>query len=122
MSMQSQRQLYLINFLETVHIPLWLIKDICWLMEYRTVGVVIAIPTVLVAFTMVVITWKDKTSVWTNLSILFWILANANWMLAEFYNWPTKSYSIWPFLMGILTFTIFLLIKLIGDRKSPIKN
>jgi hypothetical protein len=122
MSMKSQRQLSLVNFLETVHIPLWLIKDICWLMEYRTLGVIVAFPTVLVALVMVVISFKDKVLIWTNLSILFWILANANWMLAEFYNWPTKNYSIWPFLIGLLTFSIFLLIKLMERRKSLIKN
>lgn len=122
MSMNPQRVFPWVLVLETIHIPLWLIKDICWLMEYRTLGVIVAVPTVLVALVMVAITFKDKTAVWTNLSILFWILANANWMLAEFYNWPTKNYSIWPFLMGLLTFTIFLLIKLIGDRKSHIKN
>lgn len=103
--------------METIHIPLWLVKDICWLMEYRTLGVIIAVPTVLVALLMCVITFKEKDHFLPNVSIAFWIMANANWMFAEFYELDTKSYSIYPFLLGVFAFAIFIYIKLI-DRKK----
>lgn len=104
-------------FLETIHIPLWLIKDICWLMEYRMAGMIIAIPTILVAIIMTVITRKEKDHFLPNVSIALWILANANWMFAEFYELETKMYSIYPFALGVLAFSIFLYIKLIDYRK-----
>lgn len=104
-------------FFETIHIPLWLIKDICWLMEYRTAGVLIAIPTVLVAIWVAWITRKQQDHFLPNLSIALWIVANANWMVAEFYDLPYKPYSIYPFLLGVLVFIIFLFIKLIDNRK-----
>lgn len=108
-------------FLETIHIPLWLVKDICWLMEYRTLGIIIAVPTILVAFIMCGITYKERDHFLPNVSIAFWIVANANWMVAEFYRLETKSLSIYPFLLGVLAFVIFVFIKLI-DRKKTEQN
>ena len=104
-------------FLETIHIPLWLIKDICWLMDFKTAGVIMAIPTILVALLVAWISRKEKDHFLPNLSIALWILANANWMIAEFYSLPYKAYSIYPFTLGVLVFVIFLFIKLIDYRK-----
>lgn len=109
-------------FLETIHIPLWLIKDICWLMEYRTLGVIIAIPTIWVAIWMCFITYKKQDHFLPNVSIAFWIVANANWMVAEFYELETKQLSIYPFLLGVLAFLIFVYIKLIGKKKTEQNN
>ncbi len=46
--------------LETVHIPLWLVKDLCWLLTWKTLGVIMAIPTVLVAIIITVVSYQDK--------------------------------------------------------------
>ncbi|HEY1045279.1 MAG TPA: hypothetical protein VGF79_02500 [Bacteroidia bacterium] len=107
--MENQSRSNLQYVLETAHIPLWLLKDICWLMEYRTAGMIIAVPTILVAFWVAFITRKDKKMFLPNVSIAFWIVANANWMTAEFYNLNTKPLSIYPFLAGVLVFVIFCL-------------
>ncbi|MDP2174328.1 MAG: hypothetical protein Q8K70_00310 [Bacteroidota bacterium] len=96
-----------IFILETIHIPLWLIKDLCWLFTWRIAGIIIAVPTVLVAFYMVYLTKKDKNRLLPNFSIALWILANANWMIAEFYELPIKNYSAIPFVLGILVFALF---------------
>jgi hypothetical protein len=101
-----------LSALETSHVPLWLLKDICWLMSFRLVGVIIAIPTVLVAMIMVVLTYKDRSAFLPNLSIALWIIANTNWMVAEFYEFDTKSYSLYPFIGGLLVFVVFLIQKL----------
>jgi len=103
--------------LETAHIPLWLIKDVCWLMTYRTVGIVFAVPTIIVAIIMAFITYSDKDRFLPNVSIAFWIIANANWMVAEFYEFDTRFYSIYPFTAGILVFIVFLLQKLFKTNK-----
>lgn len=34
---------------ENVHILLWLLKDLCWVMDYKTAGVVMIVPTVGIA-------------------------------------------------------------------------
>ncbi len=94
--------------LEMAHIPLWLLKDLCWLMNWKTIGVIMAIPTVLVAIVLVIITSKEESRFLPNLSIAFWIIANANWMVAEFFYFPTKFYSIVPFIAGIIVFFIYL--------------
>lgn len=95
--------------LETVHIPLWLVKDLCWLLTWKTLGVIMAIPTVLVAIIITVVSYQDKKRFLPNISIAFWIIANANWMVAEFFDLPTKFYSIIPFSIGIAVFVWFLI-------------
>ena len=104
-------------FLETIHIPLWLLKDLCWLMTYRTFGVVMAIPTVLVALLMVYVTYGDKDRFLPNISIAFWILANASWMLDEFFVLGIRSYCLYPFVAGIFVFLIYLLLKLMKTKE-----
>ena len=104
-------------FLETIHIPLWLLKDLCWLMTYRTLGVVMAIPTILVALVMVYVTYGDRDRFLPNLSIAFWILANASWMMDEFFMFGIRSYCLYPFVAGILVFLIFLLLKLMKPKE-----
>lgn len=107
-----------VQFFEHIHIPLWLLKDIFWLLSFKTAGVVMAIPTILVAMLMVLITARNKSQFLPNVSILFWILANANWMFDEFFELGIKHYSLYPFLAGILVFVIFVLQKLMAFRKA----
>ena len=107
----------MVFFLETIHIPLWLLKDLCWLMSYRSLWLVMAIPTVLVALLMLYVTFGDKDRFLPNVSIAFWILANASWMLDEFYSLGIRSYCIYPFLAGILAFIIYVLLKLMKPKE-----
>ena len=100
-----------IEFLENIHIPLWLFKDLCWLMSWRFFGLLMAIPTIIVAIIIVVIHRKDKLKLLPNLSVLMWILANAQWMLAEFYELPTKNLSMYPFILGIASYFYFVYLK-----------
>lgn len=104
-------------FFESIHIPLWLIKDLCWLMEYKSLGIIMAIPTILVAFIMVYLTKNNKDQFLPNISIVFWILANANWMFDEFFDLGIKKYSLYPFIAGILVYFIHVSLKLIEKRK-----
>lgn len=99
----------LIYWLEIIHIPLWLIKDLCWLFVWDVLGIIIAIPTIVVALIIVLISTEDKSKFYPNLSILFWITANSLWMIAEFYNLNIKHYAAIPFSLGLLSFFIFLL-------------
>ncbi|MDI1235442.1 MAG: hypothetical protein PSX81_14270 [bacterium] len=98
----------LLLILEMTHIPLWLIKDLCWLLTWKTLGVIMAIPTVSVAIALTIFTQKDEARFLPNLSIAFWIIANANWMIAEFFNLPLRYFSIIPFIAGIIVFLFYL--------------
>jgi hypothetical protein len=97
-------------WLEIIHIPLWLIKDLCWLFVWDVLGVIMAIPTILVALIMVIISTDDRSKLFPNLSILFWIIANSTWMIAEFYDLNFKHFAAIPFGLGLLSFFVFLLI------------
>ena len=37
------------RYWENMHIPLWLLKDTCWMLEWRWMGVTMVIPTILTA-------------------------------------------------------------------------
>lgn len=117
--MEDSKRQRLQYLLETAHIPLWLIKDICWLMSYRLAGVIIAVPTIAVAIWMALLTRRNKDQFLPNVSIAFWILANANWMFAEFYELPTKELSIYPFALGVLVFLIFVLKRMMSGKDVP---
>jgi hypothetical protein len=89
----SQDQLYSIparyRKMENMHIIFWLLKDISWCMIWKPLGIAMIFPTL----------------------IIFWITANAYWMISEFlgfdetqllYGIEGKYLAIIPFSIGIL--------------------
>jgi hypothetical protein len=95
--------------LENLHIVFWLIKDTCWLLEFRLLGAVMVVPTVLLAAYMVKITFGHP-EFFLNCAVLFWILANSTWMILEFFNDDAfKIVAIIPFLLGILAISLYYL-------------
>lgn len=97
---------------ENLHIVFWLIKDLCWSLEFKIGGIVMVIPTVLLAIIIAYKT-KDNTSDFIhNLAVCFWICANATWMLGEFFTIELKPVAAVLFASGILiilTYYLFLL-------------
>lgn len=92
---------------ENIHIVLWLIKDSCWMMDWRWLGVFMILPTLSLAIYLMYQTIRT-TDFYLNASILFWILANSFWMLMEFFT--HDQYSHWaalPFGFGFLFIGIF---------------
>src|SRR5215212_5180050 len=70
--------------MENMHIAFWLMKDISWCMIWKELGIAMIIPTLSVA---IWITWKNRhivSELAHNLAIVFWISANAYWMISEF--------------------------------------
>lgn len=97
------------RYWENMHIPLWLLKDTCWMMEWRYLGVIMIIPTVLMA---VYILFKSRgyTEFWVNLAICFWITANSYWMCAEFFGFAEyKDLAGIPFILGMISVSVFYL-------------
>lgn len=97
--------------MENLHIAFWLMKDISWCMIWKELGLTMIVPTLSVA---IWIAWKNRhivSELAHNLAIVFWITANAYWMISEFFGFD--EYVIWnqytgkhiallPFAMGIL--------------------
>ncbi len=93
-----------IRHFENLHIPLWLLKDTCWMLQWKIAGVLMIIPTVIVAILITIISVKEKTDeFWVNLAICFWIFANSYWMICEFMDHESiKDYAGYPFLAGMI--------------------
>lgn len=94
---------------ENVHIPLWLLKDTCWMLHWKILGVTMIFPTVLVALIITVKTWREQEDeFWINLAVLFWIIGNSYWMLCEFFDHEElKNYAGIAFLAGMISVGYF---------------
>lgn len=97
--------------MENMHIVFWLVKDISWCMIWRELGMIMIVPTLSVA---IWISWRTrniKSELAHNLAVIFWISANAYWMISEFYgfdsmivwqNFTGKHLALLPFIAGAL--------------------
>jgi hypothetical protein len=96
---------------ENLHIPLWLLKDTCWMLHWKVLGVTMIVPTVLVAIIITVKSWREKDDeFWINFAILFWISGNSYWMLCEFYNHEElKDFAGLAFVSGMISVGYFYL-------------
>ena len=106
--------------MENMHIAFWLMKDISWCMIWKELGIAMIIPTLSVA---VWIAWKNreiKSELAHNLAIVFWISANAYWMISEFFGFDTniiwndltgKQMALIPFTTGALILLYYYLIQ-----------
>lgn len=96
-----------IKHYEYLHIVFWLIKDSCWMLELKIPGIVMIIPTIVLAAMIVYHTWRT-IDVFINTAILFWISANSYWMLVEFLGHiELKIYAAIPFALGFVFVGIF---------------
>ncbi len=93
--------------LENLHIVFWLIKDTCWLLEFRLLGTIMVVPTLFLAAYMVKITFGHAEFL-LNCAVLFWILANSTWMMLEFFNGNSgKIIAVVPFILGLLSISLY---------------
>ncbi|MCC6371919.1 MAG: hypothetical protein IT236_13025 [Bacteroidia bacterium] len=92
---------------ENLHIVFWLIKDTCWMLEVKWLGALMVLPTIGVAFYIILQTFKTR-EVYVNLAILFWISANSFWMCMEFFNNNHyKNFAAIPFALGFIFVGIY---------------
>jgi hypothetical protein len=70
---------------ENFHIVLWLLKDVCWVMGFKTMGTIMIIPTVTMAIYIAWLTRNSVVDLYHNLAVVCWITANSLWMLGELY-------------------------------------
>lgn len=110
-----------IRHYENLHIPLWLLKDTCWMMQWKTLGISMIIPTMLVALIITIKSLIEKTNeFWINLAICFWISANSYWMICEFMNRENlKNYAAIFFVAGMLCVIYFYGKRFVLKQKTP---
>jgi hypothetical protein len=106
--------------MENSHIIFWLLKDVSWCMLWKTLGILMIMPTLVIAL---VIAWRTrnlKSELAHNLAIAFWIAANSYWMVSEFFGFDEvivwqgltgKHMAIFPFAVGIVILAYYYLVQ-----------
>ena len=94
---------------ENLHILFWLVKDACWALEYKTLGVFMIFPTLILAIILSIRTKNILQELFPNLAITLWIIANSIWMCDEFFGLRIKNYCYAPFSIGLLLITYWLI-------------
>jgi hypothetical protein len=119
-NLPTQGSVYMIpkkyRIIENLHIVFWLIKDLCWCIGFKSLGIAMVVPTLCIAGYIV---WQNRTiasELYHNLAVLFWIVANSYWMISEFFSFDDKSFvggiegkifAVIPFVMGITCLIIY---------------
>ena len=97
--------------MENMQIIFWLIKDISWCMIWKPLGIAMIFPTLIIA---IIIAWRTRelaAELAHNMAIIFWITANAYWMISEFLGFDQtplffgvegKYLATVPFAIGII--------------------
>ncbi len=105
--------------MENLHIVFWLFKDISWCMLWRPLGIAMIFPTLFFAILITVRTRQYMSEVCHNLAVIFWITANAYWMVSEFFTFDSlpvygdisyKYLAVIPFTIGILILAYYYLL------------
>ncbi len=95
---------------ENLHILLWLIKDTFWVLDFKIGGMLMVLPTLLVA---IFITWNwrhYRSELFHNTAVCFWISANITWMIGEFFFADgTRPIAIGFFVAGLLVIGYYYL-------------
>ncbi len=103
---------------ENFHIVLWLLKDLCWVMDLRIAGLVMIVPTIGMA---VYIAWRlrhDTGELLHALAVVCWILANSIWMIGEFFlDDGTRPATAVLFATGLLLVLWYYLVVAPGGRR-----
>ena len=115
--------------MENMHIIFWLLKDISWCMIWKPIGIAMIFPTLIIGIIISFRTRKYVSEVYHNLAVVFWITANAYWMVSEFYAFDEmivygdityKYLAIIPFSIGILILAWYYLVWL-AMKKNAVK-
>jgi hypothetical protein len=96
--------------IENLHILFWLIKDVCWAMNFKELGMFMIVPTMTVAIIILFQTRHILSEFIHNLAVVFWIVANCTWMIGEFWkidenligNIGLRQMAIVPFGLGLV--------------------
>ena len=106
--------------MENMHIVFWLVKDISWCMLWKPLGIAMVFPTLIIAIIISYRTRMLKAELAHNLAVVFWITANAYWMVSEFFGFDQmhiwngyegKHLALIPFFTGAAILLYYYLIQ-----------
>ena len=104
---------------ENFHIVLWLMKDLCWVMIWKPLGLAMFVPTFLLA---VLIAWRSRAEIGEllhSLAVVCWIAANGIWMIGEFWFEDAKRHWAVPFFIaGLLSVAWYYIVVLPRRRRA----
>ena len=93
---------------ENLHVAFWLVKDACWCLLFKPLGMLMIIPTLYVAIDITIRTRHNRTDLFHNIAITLWICANATWMTGEFFfNDHLRSFAMVFFSLGLAVVAIY---------------
>jgi hypothetical protein len=104
---------------ENIHVFLWLVKDALWASHFTISALVMIAPTISAAIWLLYKNRKIYVELVHNLAILFWISANALWMISEFFNEEDvlKPFIISLFVIGITILALYYFSMLLKKNK-----
>lgn len=103
-----QQKLFPFRSLENLHILFWLIKDMCWVTLSRPLGIIMIVPTILIAIFLTIKNRKDISELSHNLAVCCWICANSTWMIGEFYfDDGLRNYAKIFFILGLICVGVY---------------
>ncbi|MCX7728411.1 MAG: hypothetical protein N2203_02965 [Bacteroidia bacterium] len=98
-----------LRFYENIHILFWLIKDLSWVMIWKPLGIAMILPTIGFAVWFCIKSFYES-EFFVHLATLFWILANALWMLMEFYDKEEyKFVAAIIFIAGLVSVSYYII-------------
>ncbi len=93
------------TLLESLHFPLWIIKDFAWFLGLGWISLIFAIPTIIISIVLIGYTSGLKRI--ENAVIWCWLSGNTFWMLHELFSLSTYYVAIGFFILGLfLSFKI----------------
>lgn len=101
------RRHWSVTFMENLHIPMWLMKDMSWMMEWYYIGMCMIPPTVTVGL---IILYRERHNIdgfLPNLAVNFWLIANCFWMIGDFFEERLSHISLMFFLFGIVMIVLY---------------
>jgi hypothetical protein len=106
---------------ENLHIALWLIKDTCWVMSWKSVGIAMIIPTLTVAIHLAWRSRKNVADLCHNIAVCLWITANATWMTGEFfYSDGFRPYAMIFFTAGFIVVTAYYVVHFLSGKTEKL--
>jgi len=116
----SEENIKKVRLIENSHIIFWLFKDMSWAMGWKSLGIVMIIPTLTIS---ILVTYKLRADIrewYHNNAVTLWITANCYWMISEFFafnnvilfsNVKGVHLSLIPFLLGISLICFYYLFR-----------
>lgn len=88
------------SLIESLHFPLWIIKDFAWFMGFGWISLIFALPTILISLLLIGYTSGVKKI--ENIIIGSWLTANTFWMSSELFQINTEWLAILFFSIGLI--------------------